>query len=317
MAIVTAIVFFASVLLHELGHSIVARLHGIPVRNITLYLFGGVSQIDSEPPGATAEFLIAITGPAVSLLLAALFSAIQHLVPTGTPLWGLAKYLAYINLALAIFNLIPGYPLDGGRVFRAAVWAVTGNMRRATRLAANVGRFFAFAFIFIGILEVIRGDIGDGVWLAFIGWLLDVAASAQLHRMTYQDLLAGYTVAQAMSINSAAVGDDLTVEDLVDRHIFGNGRRCFLVERDGNPVGLMTLERIRQVPRERWATARLAAVMLPLEQSIRVNSDTELWSALQQMDRDGVNQLPVTRDGRIVGMLRREDVITFLKSLME
>ena len=143
MGAVTAVMLFVSVLLHELGHSVVALRYKISVRSITLFLFGGVAQIGAEPPSAIAEFLIASAGPLVSLVLAVLFYAVQPLVGGIEPLLGLAKYLAYINLALVLFNLIPGYPLDGGRVFRAIVWAITGNMRRATLIAANVGRFFA------------------------------------------------------------------------------------------------------------------------------------------------------------------------------
>ena len=179
MGAVTAIMLFASVLLHELGHSVVAIRYKIPVRNITLFIFGGVAQIGADP-SAIAEFLIASAGPLVSLILAVLFYAVQPLVGGIEPLLGLAKYLAYINLALVLFNLIPGYPLDGGRVFRAIVWAITGNMRRATIIAANGGRFFAFLFIFIGVWLMVRGNFGGGLWIVFIGWFLDTAASAQV-----------------------------------------------------------------------------------------------------------------------------------------
>jgi Zn-dependent protease len=172
---VTAIMLFVSVLLHELGHSVVALRYGVPVRSITLFLFGGVAQVEAEPPSAIAEFFIAIAGPLVSLALAVVFYTVQPLAAGMEPLLGLAKYLAYMNMALVLFNVIPGYPLDGGRVFRAIVWAITGNMRRATIIAANVGRFFAFLLIFAGIWQVFRGNLG-GLWLAFIGWFLDNAA---------------------------------------------------------------------------------------------------------------------------------------------
>jgi Zn-dependent protease/CBS domain-containing protein len=317
MGAVTAITLFVSVLLHELGHSVVALRYGIPVRSITLFLFGGVAQIGAEPPSAIVEFLIAIAGPLVSLFLAVIFSTVQPLVAGMEPLLGLAKYLAYINTALFLFNLIPGYPLDGGRVFRAVVWAITGNLRRATLIAANVGRFVAFLLIFAGVWQMLRGNFGGGLWLAFIGWFLDNAASAQVHQIMYRGLLAGHKVSQAMSTHSATVPADLTLQELVDEHILGSGQRCFLVDRGGDAVGLMTLQRIRGVPRAEWATTSVAQVMLPVEQSKRIDSDTELWPALQQMDRDGVNQLPVTRDRHVIGMLSREDVITFLRTLQE
>jgi len=317
MGAVTAVMLFVSVLLHELGHSVVALRYKIPVRSITLFLFGGVAQIGAEPPSAIAEFLIASAGPLVSLILAVLFYAAQPLVGGIEPLLGLAKYLAYINLALVLFNLIPGYPLDGGRVFRAIVWAITGNMRRATLIAANVGRLFAFLFIFIGVWQMISGNFTGGLWIAFIGWFLDNAASAQVQQVMVQRLLAGHSVSQAMSTHCATVPADLTLQDLVDEHILGSGQRCFLVNRGDNTVGLMTLHRIKEVPRPDWATTSASQVMLPMERLKCIKPDTELWVALQKMDRDGVNQLPVTRDKHVIGMLSREDVITFLRTLQE
>jgi Zn-dependent protease len=314
---VTAIMLFVSVLLHELGHSVVALRYNIPVRSITLFLFGGVAQIGAEPPNAFVEFLVAIAGPLVSLVLVVLFSTVQPLVAGMEPLLGLAKYLAYINLALVLFNLIPGYPLDGGRVFRAIVWAITGNMRRATLIAANVGRLFAFLFIFVGVWQMFSGNFGGGLWIAFIGWFLDNAASTQVQQVMSQGLLAGHKVSQAMSTHCPVVSADLTLQKLVDEHILGSGQRCLLVNRGNHTVGLMTLHRIMEVPRHAWAATSTAQVMLPLEQLQRIDPDTELWAALQKMDRDGVNQLPVTRDHHVIGMLRREDVITFLRTLQE
>lgn len=317
MGAVTAIMLFASVLLHELGHSVVALRYKIPVRSITLFIFGGIAQIGTEPPSAAAEFFVAIAGPIVSLALAAFFSVVKPVVAGIEPLWGLAKYLAYINMALVLFNLVPGYPLDGGRVFRAIVWAVTRDMRRATLIAAKVGRFFGFVFIFVGILRMFGGDFG-GLWIAFIGWFLDNAANAQVHQVMFQGLLTGHTVSQAMSRSCITVPADLALQQLVDEHILGgSGQRCFLVNRGENTIGLMTLHRIKEVPRGEWPTTSAAQVMLPLEKLKRIGPDAELWSALQQMDRDGVNQLPVMSDGRVIGMLSREDVITFLRTLQE
>ena len=318
MGAVTAVMLFVSVLLHEMGHSVVALRYKIPVRSITLFLFGGVAQIGAEPPSAIAEFLIASAGPLVSLILAVFFYAVQPLIGGIEPLLGLAKYLAYINLALVLFNLIPGYPLDGGRVFRAIVWAITGNMRRATLVAANGGQLFAFLFIFIGVLLMVSGNFGGGLWIAFIGWFLDTAASAQIQQVMIQGLLTGHKVSQAMSTHCAAVPADLTLQKLVDEHILGSsGQRCFLVTRGENTVGLMTLHQIKELPRLDWPTTNAAQAMIPMEQLKCIEPDAELWAALQKMDRDGVNQLPVTRDNHVIGMLSREDVITFLRTLQE
>jgi Zn-dependent protease len=314
---VTAIMLFVSVLLHELGHSVVALRYGIPVRSITLFLFGGVAEIGAEPPSAVAEFFIAIAGPLVSLALAILFHAVQPLTAGIEPLLGLTKYLAYINMALVLFNLIPGYPLDGGRVFRAIVWAITGDMGRSTLIAANVGRLFAFMFIFAGVWQIFSGNLGGGLWIAFIGWFLDNAASVQIQQVTFRGLLAGHRVAEAMSTHCAIVPEDLTLQRLVDEQVLGSGQRSFLVHRGDQTLGLITLHRVKEVPRHEWPTTSTAKAMLPFEQLQCVDPDTELWSALQKMDRNGFNQMPVIRDQRVIGMLNREDVITFLATLQE
>jgi len=317
MGAVTAIMLFVSVLLHELGHSVVALRYKIPVRSITLFLFGGIAQIGAEPPSAIAEFFIAIAGPLVSLALAIVFYAVQPLVAGVEPLLGVAKYLAYINLALVLFNLIPGYPLDGGRVFRAIMWAITGNMGRSTLIAANVGRFFAFLLIAVGVWQMLAGNLGGGLWVAFIGWFLDNAASVQIQQVTFRGLLTGHPVSQAMNTHCPIIPEDLTLQQLVDEQILGGGQRSFLVNRGDKTVGLITLHRIKEVPRPEWATTSAAEVMLPLEQLKCVDPDTELWSALQELDRNGVNQMPVIRDQHVIGMLSREDVITFLLTLQE
>jgi Zn-dependent protease len=316
MGAITALLLFGSVLLHELGHSLVALRFNIPVRSITLFIFGGVAQIGAEPPSAVAEFLIAVAGPLVSLALAALFYLGQPLAAGSEPLLGLAEYLAYINLALVLFNLIPGYPLDGGRVFRAVVWAATGDMRRATLVAANVGRAFAVLFILLGVWQIFSGNLG-GLWIAFIGWFLDNAALAQIQQVVFQGLLAGHTVSQAMSDRCLAVPADMSLEQLVDRHILAGGQRWFLVRRGDETIGLITLHRLKQVPRERWPATKAVDVMLPLNQLKRIRPDENLWTAMQRMDRDGVNQLPVMTDGQVIGMLSREDLISYLRTVQE
>jgi Zn-dependent protease/CBS domain-containing protein len=314
---VTAIMLFVSVLLHELGHSVIALRYKVPVRSITLFLFGGVAQVGAEPPSAVAELLIAIAGPFVSLVLAVFFYAVQPAVSGVEPLLGLTKYLAYINMALVLFNLIPGYPLDGGRVFRAIVWAITGSMNRSTVIAANVGRFCALLLIFTGTFQMFSGNLGGGLWIALIGWFLDNAASVQIQQVTLRGLLTGHRVSQAMSTRYAVVPETLTLRQLVDEQILGSGQRCFLVNRGDETLGLITLHRVKEVPRQKWATTSAADVMLPFEQLKCADPDTELWSALQNMDRDGVNQMPVVRAQQVVGMLSRDDAITFLRTLQE
>jgi len=317
VAAATALLFFVSVLLHELGHSAVARHYKIPVRSITLFVFGGVAQLSAEAPNAGAEFRIAIAGPLVSFALAAIFYAVQMAASGFQPLYGLAKYLSYINLVLGAFNLIPGYPLDGGRVFRAIVWALTRDLRRATLTAATVGRGFGFLFILIGVWQVLGGNHLGGLWIAFIGWFLESAAASEVAQLVYRQALAGHSVSQAMSGNCASVSVNLTLQQLVDQHILGSGRRCFLVNRAESTVGLITLSRIKQVPRSNWATTTAEQAMLPLEESKYVSPDSALSTSIKLMDRDGVNQLPVISKGKVVGILSREDVVAFLSTLQE
>ncbi|MGC8723350.1 MAG: site-2 protease family protein [Acidobacteriota bacterium] len=317
MGALTAILLFASVLLHELGHSVVAMRYKIPVRSITLFIFGGVAQIGAEPPSALAEFWIAVAGPAVSLALALLFGLLRLSLTSAGPVLALAEYLALINGMLVLFNLIPGFPLDGGRVLRAVVWGVTGSFRKATLMAAWVGRFVALLFIFYGVWEVLTGNFMDGVWIAFIGWFLDSAAAGQIHTQDAHDVLAGHRVSEAMSKEYASVPADLTLQRLVDEHILGSGRRCFVVERGNSLAGLLTLHRLREIPRASWATTTCEQAMIPVEKLQLLAPDTELWRAVDEMQRDGVNQLPVIDGGRMVGMLTREDTLHFLRNLSE
>jgi CBS domain-containing protein len=218
---------------------------------------------------------------------------------------------------LALFNLIPGFPLDGGRVFRAIVWGITHSLRRATFIAANVGRFVGFLFILFGVWQLFGGDFINGLWIAFIGWFLESAASAQVQQQTVHDVLAGHKVSEVMSRGYVGVPSDASLQHLVDEHILSRGRRSFVVERDHDAIGLLTLHHIKQVPQGEWAAATATQVMLPIAEVKRVRPDEELWEALEEMDRDGVNQLPVMIDGRCMGMLSREDVIGFLRTRRE
>jgi len=308
----TAILLFASVLLHELAHSLVARRYGTPVSSITLYIFGGVSQLDREPPSATAEFWMALAGPGTSIALAVLFVLLQPLAAVTAPLLALVRYLAYINGSLAVFNLIPGFPLDGGRVLRAVLWGTTRSLGQATRIAATVGRFIAYLFILGGVWMMLTGDLGNGLWIAFIGWFLESAASSHVRQQGLQDVLAGHKVTEVMNRDYAAIPAGTSLQELVDRHILAGGKRSFVVMQDGQMLGLVTLHCIKETPRDDWPLTTAAQCMIPAAQVKRVRPDAELWAALDEMQRDGVNQLPVMTDGQIVGMLSRDDIISFI-----
>jgi len=311
----TAILLFVSVLIHELGHSVIALRYKIPIRNITLFLFGGVAQMAAEPTSASAEFWISIAGPATSFGLAALFYLFTGFVGAVPPLLGLVKYLAYMNFSLVVFNLLPGFPLDGGRVFRAIVWGLSHNFQKATRIAAGAGRFVAFLFIVLGVWQVFAGNIGNGLWIAFIGWFLDSAASSQVQQQRVQSLLAGHKVSSAMNRRFIEIPANVSVQQLVDKHILTSGGRAFVVKRKNKVAGLLTLHRVREVPRAQWSATRVDQVMIPEAHMKRTRPDAELWECFSAMNRDGVNQLPVMTHGEISGMLTREDIITYIHSL--
>lgn len=315
IGLATAVLLFVSVLIHELGHSVVAKSYGMSVPRIVLFVFGGVSEIAAEPPNAAAEFWIAIIGPVISFLLAAFFWEIEPLVAGWEPVFALVKYLAMLNFILGIFNLIPGFPLDGGRVFRALVWRFTGKYRKATAIAAMSGRFIGFFLIFLGVWQVLSGNFIGGLWTAFIGWFLESAAGSQMQQEALKRLLGDHRVYDAMKRDFPQIPGDLTLQNLVDNYILTHGDRYFVVNGDNGPPGLLTLSSIQNVPRSEWPTTTAAQVMVPLPRLDWTSPDEGLWTALEKMGRDGVNQLPVVQGTGIVGMLSREDVVQYLHVL--
>jgi Zn-dependent protease len=317
MGAVTAVLFFGSIVVHELAHSWVALRYNIPVHRITLFIFGGVSQIAAEPPSATAEFLIAIVGPITSLALAALFYLSEPLLANIGPALAIAKYLALINGTLGVFNLIPGFPLDGGRVFRALVWGANKNFRRATLIAASTGRFFGFLFIVLGVLQVLRGSVANGLWTAFIGWFLESAAGAQVQQQMVQGLLVGHKVSEVMGSACTHVPGDAFLQELVDEQVLTHGRRCFLVDRGDQVVGLLTLHNVKQIPRALWTTTTAAQAMVPLDKVSRIDPNAELWTAMEKMSRGGISQMPVMLGNNPVGMLSTSDIVKYLQTLQQ
>ncbi len=314
---ITALMLFVSVLLHELGHSLVALRYKIPVRNITLFIFGGISQISEEPVSAISEFWITIAGPIISFLLGGLFAALTLVTTSFAPLLAIVKYLAYINVILGLFNLIPGFPLDGGGVLMSIVWGITHNRHRALLIASGVGSFFAYLFIVYGVFQIFNGNLVNGLWVAFVGWFLVSAARGQVTQERIKSLLTGHRVSEVMSQGYTIIQADTTLQSLVDEHILASSRRSFIVERGEEVVGLLTLHHLRDIPKDQWATTIVAQVMIPCSKWKDLTLDTELWDAMKEMDRDGVNQLPVMTDGHIEGMLTREDIISYLGQLKE
>jgi Zn-dependent protease/CBS domain-containing protein len=313
----TSLLFFVSILAHELAHAAVARRHGLPTRSITLFVFGGIARIDREPSTPGAEVRIAAAGPATSAVIAGLFAAVwlaaRDVAVLATP----ALWLARINIAVAIFNLVPGFPLDGGRLLRALLWWRTESYPRATRAAAFTGQLVAGGFIAYGALSILRGHVMNGVWLTLIGWFLQAAASRTSQETTLRRLLQGVTVARAMTREYPRLSPDVRLDTLVHDEVLGAGRRCFLVTEDGRLRGLLTLHEVKSVPREQWPLVRAGDVMVPAGKLRSVAPTDDLLGALTVLDDAGVGQLPVVASGELVGMIGREQILHYVRTRAE
>jgi Zn-dependent protease/CBS domain-containing protein len=341
LGLLASVLFFASVLAHELAHSLVAIAQGLPVRRITLFLFGGVSNIEREPPSPGAEFLISVVGPLTSLILGvvmflilgARFNLPGLLAGQATPAQVLSSlgpletvllWLGNINIILGLFNLIPGFPLDGGRVLRSILWAITNSLRKATRYATWVSHIVAWAFIIAGVAMVFGVEIpffGSGVisglWLAFIGWFLNNAASQSYQQVVVEDMLEGVPVSRLMRSDTPTVRPEIPVSELVDQYIMGTDERAFPVLEGERLAGLVCLEDVRKVPRAEWDTTQVREIMTPAEQLDVVSPRQDATEALERLAAHDVRQMPVIQNGQLVGMLRRRDILRWLQTQSE
>jgi Zn-dependent protease len=312
----------ASVLAHELAHAIVARRHGIPVRGITFFAFGGAAQILGQPRTPGAEFRIAIVGPLTSLALAAIFAAVAQLDRTAPFLALPSAWLARTNLALALFNLLPGFPLDGGRVLRAALWRFSGNPGRATRLAGATGRLVAFGLMGWGAFSAFQGGLASGAWLFLIGTFLHGAAVSQTAQAELETALDDATVDQALRGDTVRVPGWVPLDELVRRWVLVGGHRHFLVEIAGRAAGALSLAEVRRVPRGRWAVVTAAAAMAPPERQRRVAASTRLLDALRMMEQTGADGVLVvdptdpasgSEGGRVIELLTKERASAYVR----
>ncbi len=312
--LITTVLFFASIIVHEVGHALIAERFGIHTRRITLLPIGGLAEIEREPEKPAQEFAVAIAGPLTSLLLGALFLGLSiALRPISVPFGGVTVYLGGANILLALFNLVPGFPMDGGRVLRAVVWGLTKSYTRGTRVAAGIGSLIAYGFIVVGIMLVFNGMIANGIILAFIGWFVLTSAQASVQQLTIQHELAGITVAQVMTreIPTVQVGETLT--QVVNATFLAQNTRAAAVQLAGRFVGIVTLRDVMRTARDRWDWTDVEAVMVPETQLIVVHPDDPVLDAVERMGQGDVNQLPVVDDGHLVGVLSRSDVLRFMQ----
>lgn len=316
MGAIATLLFFASLLAHELSHSFVARAKGIPVEGITLFAFGGVSRtrMDAENPGD--EFQIAGVGPLTSVVLAALFGLIYWIGTSAgwsVAVNGVTGYLAWINLILAIFNLLPGFPLDGGRLFRSIVWKITGNLTKATRIASLGGKFLGYLIIALGVVQLFGGLILNGLWLILIGWFLNNAADYSYQQLVLRTSLEGVRVRELMTPSPETVPPDLTLGQLVEEYFLQRRYQAFPVIQNDRPLGIITLNRVKEIPREEWTRRTVGDTMIPVEKGVLVRPEENMTQVLQKMEESGVRRVLVARNGKLEGIVTANDVASWLR----
>lgn len=333
-ALAAAVLFFASVLIHELSHALVGRVHGVVIRRITLFMFGGMAQMENEPPTWRAELVMAIAGPLASLglgftflWLAAFISGPldvdpdkpQEALAALAPLPTLLVWLGPVNIILAIFNLVPGFPMDGGRVLRAILWAVTGNLRLATHRASQAGQGFAWLLMATGFamllgvrVPFLGGGFLSGLWLALIGWFLNNAAIMSYRQLLMRESLADVPAARLMQTRFTRIDPQMRVSTLVDEHLMPSGQRAFPVEQDGRFVGMISLHDLRKRPRAAWDRTTVGEIMTPATAIVALAPRQGAMEALALLAQRDLNQLPVVEDGKLLGLIRREDILRWL-----
>jgi Zn-dependent protease/CBS domain-containing protein len=310
--LVASFLFFVSILLHELGHAVVARFHGLRTRSITLFIFGGVAQLEKDPRDGRAEFWMAAAGPVVSLALAGVFYACATLPFVGPSAAAVAKYLALINLILAVFNLVPAFPMDGGRLLRGALWGPLGKAR-ATRIASTAGTFFAFLLIFIGVFSLIRGDALGGLWYILIGWFIKDASTASYQQVRLDEALRGVTVRDAMVDAVVTVPSAGSVAEAAREQFLRTGYGSYPVKRGEAVVGLLCLKDVLRLSAEEREATSVQGAMRPLTDAIVTEPDVPLPLAIARMAQAGTARLLVMHGDQLVGLLTMSGVIRRLK----
>jgi Zn-dependent protease/predicted transcriptional regulator len=315
IGVLATVLFFGSVLVHELAHALVSQARGIRVQDITLFLFGGATRAKVESRGPGDEFLIALVGPLTSGLLAAGFGIVASLGRDvlSTPLTGTFGYLAWTNLILAAFNLVPGFPLDGGRLLRAAIWKATGSLARATRIASMAGQGVGWLLVAAGVAWLLAGDLAGGIWFAFIGWFLVQAARSSYQELQLQQLLRGVEAEEVMAGALVRIPPELSLQDAVDDYFMRYDHSGFPVEEQGRTIGLLTLRGVRRVPREQWPTHRVRDHMVPLGDQVVVAPDARMDDVVGKLQDSEANRVLVAQDGEVVGIITPSDLTRWLR----
>jgi Zn-dependent protease/predicted transcriptional regulator len=320
MGISGAVLLFVSIIIHELAHSLVARKDGLPIKGITLFIFGGVAEMDQEPPSAKAEFRMAIAGPLTSVAIGGIFYAVAAAMRGSWPVAvvGVFSYLGWINWILAAFNMVPAFPLDGGRVLRSALWHWKGNIWQATRIASAIGSGFGILLVVLGVYRLLVGDFIGAVWWFMIGMFLRGAAQGSYQQLMVQRMLQGEPIRRFMNTNPIVVSPAISLEDLVENFIYKYHYKMFPVVNDSREVlGCITTKEVKQVPRDEWAQRSVQAAMRPYRAEDAVAPDTDAVKALALMRGSQNSRLMVVEDGRLVAVLTLKDLLNFLSTKLE
>lgn len=315
---VTSAIFFASLLAHELAHSFVARSKGLDVRGITLFFIGGVSNLGGEPRSAGDEFVISVVGPLTSLAMGAVFAVGWLAIHSFSPgIAGVSAQLAVINATLAAFNMVPGFPLDGGRVFRSLIWQRTHSLHRATYIASMAGEGVGYLLVAAGILFFFFGNLLNGIYFFVIGLFLRNIAAGSYQQLLAEETLAGLTARDAATRDCQTITPDLSLENVVDNYVLLRNIRCFPVQSGEHLLGLVTLEDIRHIPRDEWPITPVERAMTSLDCLHAVSPEEDLRHVLQVMAQADVNQVPVVDDGRLIGLIARSDILRLIQTRRE
>jgi Zn-dependent protease/predicted transcriptional regulator len=314
--VVAALLLFGSVLLHELAHSLVAQARGMTVTSITLFIFGGVSNLEEEPEKPKIELAMSIVGPLASLALAGIFWGLLQLVgDRQSPLAATFAYLALINALLAGFNLLPGFPLDGGRVLRSIIWYRTGSLVKATNIAATVGRFMGWGLIAFGLFQIFAGNFG-GIWFAFIGWFLSSSADASRREITLREQLSGVRIKDVMTTNPTGIDPDTSVANLVSNVFRKQHGRAMPVCQNDQVLGIVTVTDVKGLPQEKWEETAVKEIMTR-EPLYSVTPEDDLNTALRLITKHDINQILVLQNDKCAGLLSRSDILSHLQLSQE
>jgi Zn-dependent protease/CBS domain-containing protein len=319
MGAIGAIGLFISIILHEFSHSIVARLHGMPMKGITLFIFGGVAEMGDEPPSAKAEFWIAVVGPLSSIAIAFIFYGLYRLgahINWPEPVNGVIVYLAMINGLLAAFNLVPAFPLDGGRILRSALWGWKKNLRRATRIASAIGGGFGILLIILGVLRVVGGNFVGGMWLFLIGMFIQSAAKMSYQQLITRKALEGEPLQRFMNTNPVVVPASATVTQLVEDYVYRHHFKMYPVVNE-KLEGCVTTKQIKEVPRKEWPQITAGELAQKCTSENTITPQTDAVQALSQMRRNHASRLMVVEDGKLVGIIALKDMLEFLSLKIE